>query len=72
MLRIHYAIEHKKKQDFFYKNKENIKYLTILWANAIILRSEEKESRVSTLTLAQMSDYGLYEDNEAQGVFLCG
>lgn len=33
---------------------------------------EEKESRVSTLTLAQMSDYGLYEDNEAQGVFLCG
>ena len=24
MLRIHYAIEHKKKQDFFYKNKENI------------------------------------------------
>ena len=56
MLRIHYAIEHNKKQDFFYKNKENIKYLTILWANAIILRSEEKESRVSTLTLAQRRD----------------
>lgn len=25
MLKIHYAIEYKKKQDFFYKNKENIK-----------------------------------------------
>ena len=30
MLRIHYAIEHKKKQDFFYKNKENIKILKLL------------------------------------------
>ncbi len=33
---------------------------------------EEKESRVSTLTLARVSDYGLYEDNEAHSVFLCG
>ena len=56
MLRIHYAIEHKKKQDFFYKNKENIKYLTILLVDDIILKSEEKESRVSTLTLAQRRD----------------
>lgn len=30
MLRIHYAIEHKKKQDFFYKNKENIKNYKML------------------------------------------
>ena len=66
------ALEEENFGTWCYKNKENIKYLTILWANAIILRSEEKESRVSTLTLARVSDYGLYEDNEAHSVFLCG
>lgn len=30
MLRIHYAIEYRKKQDFFKKNKENIKKYKIL------------------------------------------
>lgn len=48
-------------------------YLTNMYIYGRLWESEEeKESRVSTLTLAQMSDYGLYEDNEAQGVFLCG
>lgn len=30
MLRIYYAIEYKKKQELFYKNKENIKNYKIL------------------------------------------
>ncbi len=55
------------------KSKKNKMYLTNMYIYGRLWESEEeKESRVSTLTLAQMSDYGLYEDNEAQGVFLCG
>ena len=49
----------RKNKIFLHKNKENIKILKLLdnlTGNAIVSKSEEKESRVSTLTLAQERD----------------